>query len=173
MARYKEEKLGFLLELINIDPNLLLLASAVGMFEFGKLLKTFSGMTITFPTSEKLKKIIRRAKSYRRSLKKILRVNGKRKEFKQAAALGVIIDSKDVRKAVKHVITQTVFQEYIRSLYEEDSSLNEIFTPEDTEELNENDKLKLYELTIQELEHRVNLISGIQNVVQKAGFPTK
>jgi hypothetical protein len=164
MPKYLERKTDFLLELIEIDPNLMFLAVVLGRKDFGVLLKTFAGITIKFPEEKKLKEITRRASQYKYSLKKIAKEQGTNLTIKQLADIGLTLDNKDVRKATKFVLTTLVLQQYIKSLCEDDSYS---LTIEEITNLDKDDKLELYKLHLQELSKRTNQFKYMREIMKK------
>lgn len=157
-SRYKEKKLQFLLELLELDHNLLLLAAVLGSKDFGKVLKTFAGYTIKFPSVEEIRKIGKGVESYRKSFKKILQTEGRGTSIGHLAQIGVMIDNPDVRKATKARLTLAVFQEYIRSIFEDPTFE---MTIDELRQIDITDKIKLYELQLKDLSLRTNMFNSI------------
>jgi hypothetical protein len=158
MAQYKEEKLEFFLQLIEWDFHLLLLSIALGRSDFGKVLKTFAGTTITFPTENELRTTLRKVKNYKKSFNKILKQHGKNINLGHLAQLGLVLNHKDVQKAVKAKLTHAVIQEYIKSTFEDDSFK---LTMDEIKNISTGDKLEWYKLNLQELAIRNNIFKTI------------
>jgi len=163
IPQFKEKKLDALLSLAQLDPNLLFLISIIGYSNFGTLVKTMGGLSISIPSVKDIQKVIKKIKGYSRSFQKILKVHGKNTTLTHLASLGKAIDSKDFRTATKVMITKIVFEEYIRNIYEDETFK---FTMEEFEDLKEDDKIGLYALSIKELEARNNLLHNI-NILNK------
>jgi hypothetical protein len=167
MPRYREAKLQMLLELSELDPNLLFLAHIVGTANFGKILKSLAGVTFAIPSEGELKTIAGKVKDYRRSFDKMLKANGKNSMLNHLAALGKLIDCRDVRTATREVVTQTVLSEYLKGLFEDNETLK--WTVEEIENLPTADKLKLYELSVKEFGLKASIFDKLETLNKKAG----
>lgn len=161
MASYKDAKLNTLLELAEFDPNLLLLAAVLGSKTFGKLLKTFPGMTIKFPDIEDVKHIAKKVGLYRSSFKRIVKEQGKNTKIGHLAEIGLLLDQPDVRKAFKAKLDFIIFQEYIRSIYEDETYQ---MTMEELEEVDTQDKIEMYRLHIRELSKRTSMFKYLSEL---------
>lgn len=166
MPQYREAKLQMLLELAELDPNLLSLALVAGTKTFGRILKSLAGMTFTIPTYSKVEEISNKVQGYRHSFEKMVKNNGKNPMLRYLAALGQLIDCKDVREVTKTVVTQTILQEYLRGLFADDNASLK-WTVEELEELPVADKLELYKLGVKELELKSTIFEKLETLVEK------
>ena len=168
MKQTKEQKLLYLAELAQLDPLLVLIPHVVNLKAFGKLIKTFEGQTIKFPSMEEIRRIIKKTKKIRTSLRTYIRKKGCGEYVGSLYDLALNLESAEVRKASKICITKIILHQYFKELLEDDS----FEIPVDKlDEFDTTEAIELYKMFLKDMNMRTNIIKSVENIQkQKTKF---
>lgn len=135
-----------LCQILDVDPELIKLASSIGRLEFKKLLANFAGKTIRFPSFEELKSIDDKSSRILENLSKEVSTANEKGREELRSIFKICKHFKDCSKDDLYKITWTeaFMKEFCSSYFKEDHA------HEDYSNLSGEQMLELHKLKIKE-----------------------
>lgn len=155
------EVLLLLSELINFDINLAYIPMVIGSDNYAKLLSTFAGHTIKFPSRDEIKKISKRVNKLRYKLKKFKRTD-ESKQLRDLLSIGKDLGSEDVRTVAKVRLTDKLVDKYLEQVFT-DSKISKDLTG-GLKNVSDDKKLRAYDSLTNRLGTQLKMIDMLSNL---------